>query len=71
MATIRRLYKQGNSVVVSVPGWMLEFAGMVVGDEVMMESADMKGMIQFSRWNPPIKEDETKIEDEDRQHLSG
>lgn len=71
MATIRRLYKQGNSVVLSIPGWMLDYAGMAVGDEVLMESQPDRQRIQFYKWNPPGQADETKIEDKDRQHLSG
>ena len=53
MATIRRLFKQGNSVVVSVPVWMLEYTGMGVGDQVLMEGSVVTRMIQFQKWNPP------------------
>lgn len=36
MPTLRRLYKQGSSVVVSLPKWMLEMMGVAVGDFVAL-----------------------------------
>ena len=53
MATIRRLFKQGNSVVVSIPGWMLEQNGLAVKDQVLIESVEPRGVMQLQKWNPP------------------
>ncbi len=71
MATIRRLYKQGNSIVVSVPTWMLENAGLELGDDVMMEVMEMGGPIQFRKWNPPKKEELTEGQLKTRKFLEG
>lgn len=35
---IRRLYKQGNSLVISLPGWLVEQVNMKVGDEFVVEA---------------------------------
>lgn len=37
MPVIRRVYKQGNSYVVSLPLWALEQLGMVKGDQFTLE----------------------------------
>ena len=53
MATIRRLFKQGNSVVMSIPGWMLECNDLEVGDQVLLESVEPRGVLRLQKWNPP------------------
>jgi antitoxin component of MazEF toxin-antitoxin module len=71
MATIRKLYKQGNSVVLSVPGWLMELVDMQLGCDVLMEKVDGEKALLVRRWNPPTREDELQIKDGDRHHLSG
>ena len=57
MATIRRLFRQGNSVVMSIPGWMLERNYLEVGDQVVLMSVDPQGDLLFRKWNPPVQGD--------------
>lgn len=71
MATIRRLYKQGNSIVVSVPGWMLEQNELGLGDDVVMMSAGTQGTIQFRKWNPPVVDKEFAEREAKRKYLGG
>lgn len=37
MPTLRRIYQQGNSYVVSLPSWMLEQIEVTKGDTVILD----------------------------------
>lgn len=71
MATIRRLYRQGNSVVLSLPGWMLELAGLECGCEVLVEKVDGDKVLQVRRWNPPNGDEMPKNDGAASPYLSG
>ena len=38
MPVHRKIYKSGNSVVISLPGWLLEQHGVGIGDSFVMVS---------------------------------
>lgn len=44
MAVYRKIYKSGNSVVISLPAWLLEQHGLEVGDYFIMKSSPGVGV---------------------------
>lgn len=59
MPTLRRLYKQGSSVVVSIPKWMLEMMGVAVGDFVSL-TVGHDGHVDLCDAELPEKEDDVE-----------
>jgi len=45
MPTQRRIYQQGNSLVISIPMWMLETIGLKKGDYIAMTVEGKKKIV--------------------------
>jgi len=44
MAVRRRIYRQGNSAVISLPTWALDYCKVEVGDYFVVEAMDVPGL---------------------------
>ena len=44
MAVRRRIYRQGNSAVISLPTWALDYCKVEVGDYFVIEAMDVPGL---------------------------